>query len=133
MFSGNAMSLDRLSEIMEGVPTPLGRKIALNFALAGYEIDACRLARLFPPNRFMCKLTPMHETSACGKNGIQTVGGYDHFWPYHGAEDALKTAGFDVIVFVPSREEDEGLITCGNAVLSGSVPRCSYEEIPFDA
>ena len=41
----------------------------------------------------------------------------------------LKNAGFDVIVFVPSYDEDLGLITCGNAILSGSVPKVSFTDI----
>ena len=40
----------------------------------------------------------------------------------------LKGNGFDVIVFVPSYDEDNGLITCGNAILSGKVPTSSYQE-----
>ena len=41
----------------------------------------------------------------------------------------LKNAGFDVIVFVPSYDEDLGLITCGNAILSGSIPKVDYIEL----
>ena len=41
----------------------------------------------------------------------------------------LKNAGFDVIVFIPSLDEDLGLITCGNAILSGSVPKVSFTDI----
>ena len=33
------------------------------------------------------------------------------------------TRRFDTLVFVPSRDEDEGLITCGNAVLAGRTPK----------
>jgi 23S rRNA (adenine2503-C2)-methyltransferase len=33
-------------------------------------------------------------------------------------EEALKNEGFDVIVFIPSKEEDESRITCGNAILA---------------
>ena len=43
-------------------------------------------------------------------------------------EEDLKDNGFDVIVFVPSYDEDNGLITCGNAILSGKVPTSSYQE-----
>lgn len=43
-------------------------------------------------------------------------------------EEDLKGNGFDVIVFVPSYDEDNGLITCGNAILSGKVPTSSYQE-----
>ena len=35
-------------------------------------------------------------------------------------------AGFDVLVFLASKAEDEGMITCGNAVLSGRMPESEY-------
>jgi 23S rRNA (adenine2503-C2)-methyltransferase len=47
-----------------------------------------------------------------------TDGGYDFYYPYKKAEEDLKAAGFDVIVFIPSKEEDESRITCGNAILA---------------
>lgn len=122
MFNGNALDLITLSRMFEDV-IPTGRKIALNFALAGYTIDPGLLRLLFPPVYFMCKLTPMHMTQACEENGIQTDGGYSSYTPYRPVEEALKAVGYDVIVFVPSREEDEGRITCGNAILSGSSPK----------
>ncbi|UVV53750.1 hypothetical protein NXY15_03760 [Bacteroides thetaiotaomicron] len=50
------------------------------------------------------------------------------FTPYKAVEEDLKGNGFDVIVFVPSYDEDNGLITCGNAILSGKVPTSSYQE-----
>lgn len=46
-------------------------------------------------------------------------------------EEDLKANGFDVIVFVPSYDEDNGLITCGNAILSGKKPTSSYKEVVF--
>ena len=33
-------------------------------------------------------------------------------------EQNLKKQGFDVIVFIPSKEEDASKITCGNALLA---------------
>lgn len=33
-------------------------------------------------------------------------------------ENKLKAVGFDVLVFIPSVEEDTSRITCGNAILS---------------
>ena len=109
---------------------PVGRKYALNFALADdYELNADRLAGLFDPKKFMVKITPLHCTDSCLENNIKTTGGYEYFTPYKPAEEALKEAGFDVLVFIPSQDEDEGLITCGNAILSGSVPKVEFEEI----
>lgn len=128
MFSGNSLSLEEISEIGKMLPDPIGRKYALNFALADdYVIDAERLAKLFNPKNFMCKITPLHKTQSCDENGIITTGGYEAFTPYKEAETNLKNAGFDVIVFVPSYDEDLGLITCGNAILSGSVPKVKYQ------
>jgi len=130
MFSGNSLSLEEISEIGKMLPEPIGRKYALNFALADeYTLDADRLVSLFDPNKFMCKLTPLHKTNSCTENNIVTTGGYDAFTPYKEKESELKRVGFDVIVFVPSYDEDNGLITCGNAILSGNLPKTEYKEI----
>lgn len=56
---------------------------------------------------------------------------YNLFVPYKKVEEDLKADGFDVIVFVPSYDEDNGLITCGNAILSGKKPTSSYKEVVF--
>ena len=95
-----------------------GRKIALNFALTDAPVDAKELRYYFEPEYFMCKITPMHNTKAVIKNGMITDGGYDFYYPYKKVEEDLKAAGFDVIVFIPSKEEDESRITCGNAILA---------------
>jgi 23S rRNA (adenine2503-C2)-methyltransferase len=95
-----------------------GRKIALNFALTDAPVDAEKLRHYFDPQYFMCKITPMHNTKAAIKNGMITDGGYDCYYPYKQAEEDLKAQGFDVIVFIPSKEEDESRITCGNVILS---------------
>jgi 23S rRNA (adenine2503-C2)-methyltransferase len=119
MFSGNSLSLKEISEIGKSLPYPVGRKYALNFALAdNYELDAEKLVNLFNPNKFMVKLTPMHITDSCKENNIETKEGYEYFTPYKEAEQNLKDAGFDVIVFIPSYDEDQSKITCGNAILS---------------
>ena len=118
MFSGNSMSLGRISDIADKLPDPVGRKYALNFALCGYEVDGAKLAKLFDPDKFMCKITPMHETSACKERRLITADGYNYYYPYREAEEGLKVAGFDTLVFIPSKDEDESRITCGNAILS---------------
>lgn len=118
MFSGSSWSLGEISDIADKLPDPVGRKYTLNFALCGYEVDGEKLAKLFDPDKFMCKITPMHETSACKERGLITADGYNYYYPYREAEDSLKAAGFDTLVFIPSWEEDESRITCGNAILS---------------
>lgn len=54
------------------------------------------------------------------ENGISTNGGYESFTPYKEAEKSCQDAGFDTIVFVPSMEEEDGCVTCGNAILGRS-------------
>lgn len=130
MFSGNSLTLEEISALTTELPNPLGRKYALNFALAdNYEIDEGRLIDLFDPKRFMVKITPLHKTSSCDENHIITTGGYESFTPYKDVEKRLKSVGYDVLVFVPSYDEDMGLITCGNAILSGKMPESVYEII----
>jgi 23S rRNA (adenine2503-C2)-methyltransferase len=118
MFSGNAHTLEAIAQIISWLPAPVGRKYTLNFAIAGYTIDAPLLARLFPPSRFVCKLTPMHKTASALSNGIETSGDYTESYPYEEDEARLRAAGFQTLVFIASREEDESRITCGNAILS---------------
>lgn len=121
MFSGKAMDLVQISNMVSSFPEPIGRKYCLNFALAdNYEVDAHKLSSLFDTNKWMVKITPIHNNTACFENGIKTTGGYDSYLPYKKAENDLKEAGFDVLVFVPSMDEEDGLVTCGNLVLSGS-------------
>lgn len=130
MFSGNALTLEEVAEVANKLPHPVGRKYALNFALADdYIIDADKLAKLFSPDHFMAKITPLHKTQSCDENGIITTEGYEAFTPYKDKEQDLKDAGFDVIVFVPSYDEDLGMITCGNAILSGNLPKTNYENL----
>lgn len=128
LFSGSSLTLRQISELADRLPKPKGRKYTLNFALADDSIiEGKVLASLFDPERWICKITPLHRTSSAEQNGIRTTGGYEAFTPYKAVEDDLKAHGFDVIVFVPSYDEDDGLITCGNAILSGKLPSTKYE------
>lgn len=127
MFSGNSLSLKEVSEIGEMLDMPKGRKITLNFAVAEYEINAEKLRELFNPDKFIIKLTPMHKTSTAIENQINTIGDYTTYYPYLDIEESLKRVGFDVLVFIASEYEDLGRITCGNAILSGTLPACDYQ------
>ena len=83
---------------------------------------------MFSPDKFVVKLTPMHKTHTALENGIKTDGDYTTMYPYQHIEESLKRVGFDVLVFIASEYEDLGRITCGNAILSGTIPECPYEE-----
>jgi len=113
--------LEDLARIAAKLPDPVSRKYCLNFAYAtGNEVDGAKLSKWFDPAKFMCKITPIHNNNACRENQIVTLDGYDSWRPYQKPEQDLKDAGFDVLVFVPSIDEEDGLVTCGNAVLGGS-------------
>jgi 23S rRNA (adenine2503-C2)-methyltransferase len=121
MFAGGSKSLLDLATLAAKLPHPVGRKYCLNFALAdNYIVDADKLTDLFDKDKFMVKITPIHNNNSCRSNGIATTGGYDSFYPYRKIEQALLDKGWDVLVFVPSLDEEQGLVTCGNAVLGGS-------------
>jgi 23S rRNA (adenine2503-C2)-methyltransferase len=120
MFGYNSMGLGGISEMFYDLLSTYelkGRKITLNFALTGDEIDADKLRDLFSPRYFMCKITPLHATDSCQSNGF-CIDGYNAYDTYKPVEDSLKAVGFDVLVFVPSLEEDQSRITCGNAILA---------------
>lgn len=130
MFGDQQLHLEDLARIAEDMPDPISRKYCLNFAYStDFVIDAEKVRKLFDPGKFMCKITPIHNNNACRENDIQTVGGYESFHPYAQPERYLKAAGFDVLVFVPSIDEEEGLVTCGNAILGGSALKTNSDRI----
>lgn len=118
LFGGEAMSLGELSSIVRQLPPPKGRKYTINFALTDAPIDGEVLIKYFNPAHWLCKITPMHQTAACREKKLTTKDGYEHYYPYRDVEKNLRESGYDVIVFIPSKEEDESRITCGNAILS---------------
>lgn len=126
IFNNNALPLHKIEKIMRGI-VPYGRKITLNFAIADYTIDPKELIKFFDPDDYIIKLTPMHKTVTALNNGIKTEGEYREYYPYAHHEELLKDEGYDVLVFIASEEEDLGRITCGNAIISGSLPDTKYE------
>jgi 23S rRNA (adenine2503-C2)-methyltransferase len=119
IFRGLALRLTDIAKICNNLGGPKGRKYTLNFAIFDDSIiDAKLLADLFDINKFICKITPMHYTTSCNANHLVTTEGYDNYTPYKKIEEELKNVGFDVIVFIPSYDEDNSKITCGNAILS---------------
>ena len=120
-YLGKQMKLEDIARMAETFPDPISRKYCLNFAYAtGNEVDGEKLRQWFPPERFMCKITPIHNNNASREHGIETVGGYESYAPYAVPEEELKAVGYDVLVFVPSQDEEHGLVTCGNLILGGS-------------
>lgn len=118
-FGGMSRSLREISEIAEWFPLPHGRKYTLNFAVTENTIlDAKELSRLFNKDQFIVKITPIHKTNAAVKNGFNVTTEYTDYNVYKKFEQPLLEEGWDVIVFVPSEEEDSDRITCGNALIA---------------
>lgn len=118
-FNNRSLSLSEISELAKCLPEPVGRKYTLNFAVTKDTIlDAERLTELFDPKMFIVKITPIHETNSAIKNGFDVTTSYDDYDVYRQFEQPLVAKGWDVIVFVPSHEEDSDRITCGNALIA---------------
>ena len=119
LFRGKSHSLADISLIADALPMPKGRKYTLNFPVTAQTIlDPKRLSELFDKKKFIVKITPIHDTNEARANGIETSEGYYTYDVYKQFEQPLLEEGWDVIVFVPSKEEDEDRITCGNALIS---------------
>lgn len=118
-FGGQSLSLKEISELAKILPKPIGRKYTLNFAVTEETIlDANTLDSLFDKEYFIVKITPIHKTNSAIKNGFDVTTEYTDYNVYRKFETPLVDAGWDVIVFVPSEEEDSDRITCGNALIS---------------
>lgn len=120
-FNGMSISLEEISTLADKLPSPVGRKYTLNFAVTANTIlDAKRLSELFDKEKFIVKITPIHETNAAVKNGFDVTTSYTDYDVYRKFEQPLVEDGWDVIVFVPSKEEDSDRITCGNALIASA-------------
>lgn len=118
-FNNMSLSLLEISKLAEKLPTPVGRKYTLNFAVTAKTIlDAKKLSKLFDKNKFIVKITPIHETNSAITNGFDVTTSYTDYDVYRKFEQPLVAEGWDVIVFVPSKEEDSDRITCGNALIT---------------
>lgn len=116
IFRKHSLSLLEIARLMDGC-VPVGRKFTLNFPVCEWPLDAEVLRRYFDPSLYLVKLTPMHETKAAKANGHETEGDYTSPEPYKKVKAELEAAGYEVLVFVTSADEDLSRITCGNAIL----------------
>ena len=80
-------------------------------------LDPQELSRLFEKDKWIVKITPIHKTEAAISNGFE-ITGYADYDVYRKFEEPLVAEGWDVIVFIPSEEEDSDRITCGNALIA---------------
>ncbi len=93
------------------------RKITLNFALAeDMPISPEVLLRSFDPGRFLIKITPVNPTYRASENRICS-----HILPDHesyDAIDALREAGYEVILSIGELAENDIGSNCGQHVVN---------------
>ncbi|MCS7010613.1 MAG: hypothetical protein N2049_10315 [Anaerolineales bacterium] len=93
---------------------PGDRKITLNFALARhYPLEAGVLLNHFSPEKFLIKITPLNPTYRAAENGLASR--IDPYAPDQRDEvvEALRQAGYDVIVSIGEVEENQVGSNCG--------------------
>ena len=116
MFRNRSMSLQEISEVIRELPMPKKRKYTLNFAVTSKSnLDVDLMNKYFDKDKCIVKITPIHETVEAVDEGYEIVKDFD---VYEKFEQPLVDDGWDVIVFVPSKEEDADRITCGNSLIA---------------
>lgn len=116
MFRNKSLSLQEISDIIKSLPMPKKRKYTLNFAVTSKcNLDVDLMNKYFDKDKCIVKITPIHETVEAVNEGYEIVTNFD---VYEKFEQPLVKDGWDVIVFVPSKEEDADRITCGNSLIA---------------
>ena len=116
MFRNQSLSLQEIGDIINELPVPRKRKYTLNFAVTSKcNLDPKLMDKYFDKEKCIVKITPIHETVEAINEGYERVTDFD---VYEKFEKPLVEDGWDVIVFVPSKEEDSDRITCGNSLIA---------------
>ena len=116
MFRNKSLSLQEISDIIKSLPMPKKRKYTLNFAVTSKcNLDVDLMNKYFNKDKCIVKITPIHKTVEAVNEGYEIVKDFD---VYEKFEQPLVKDGWDVIVFVPSKEEDADRITCGNSLIA---------------
>jgi len=91
------------------------RKVTLNFALGdGMPVEPGVLLRHFNPDKFLIKITPVNPTYRARENRISS-----HILPEkenYQLIDALKEAGYEVVLSIGELEENDIGSNCGQYV-----------------
>ncbi|HAH07319.1 MAG TPA: radical SAM protein [Elusimicrobia bacterium] len=102
-----------ISEFGQSWVRPGDRRVTLNFALASeIPFDPAEVGRLFSPEAFLVKITPVNPTRRADRNKLTTVW-YEPPPRIAGYEAELKRLGFQVILNASWPQEIEGKASCG--------------------
>lgn len=118
LFNQTTMSLNEISEISKTMPTPKGIKYALDFAVGkDFTVDPVVIDKLFDKNKFLIKITPIHNTFNAVDHGFETMNNYNDCELFRQLEKDFTELGWDVMIYQDSKEEDGDDLTCGKLVL----------------
>jgi len=108
------------------------RRITLNFAAGkGATIDPATIARIFDPDRFVVKLTPVNPTEKAAASGIESAFLCEHDGYAARLVRAFERAGFPVILSVGEPEENLIGSNCGQFVSTVRAGGASESERPY--
>ncbi len=111
--------LERIAEFGEEFVRDGDRKITLNFALSRDAIvEAERIVKLFSPEKFLIKITPVNPTYSAMKNNIVSDVDVSSGMPQSHEDfvEDLRKHGFEVILSVGELEENNIGSNCGQYV-----------------
>lgn len=108
-------SFEKMAAYAERFYTKGGKKITLNFALGKDNVlEPQRLLECFDPVYFLVKITPVNPTYKARLNGIDSlIVPEEKNYP---VIDALKAAGYDVILSIGEWEENKIGSNCGQYI-----------------
>ncbi len=90
------------------------RKIALNFALAqNLPVDPDILLEYFTPEKFLIKITPLNPTYRASSNSLASYINPSRSADQYAVVDALRKAGYEVIISIGALEENFIGSNCG--------------------
>jgi len=111
------LSLQQLARLGRDFFEPGDRKVVLNFALArDVDFNPEVIGRIFAPDRFAVKLTPVNPTAAGQQAGMQTLLRSERAAALDQACKRLQQMGFDVVISIGDEREDSIGSNCGQAV-----------------
>ncbi len=78
-----SLSLSDIAKIAERLPNPVGHKYTLNFAVMESTIlNEFYLDALFGKEKFIVKITSIHNTKSATESGYNTITSYDKYDVY---------------------------------------------------
>jgi 23S rRNA (adenine2503-C2)-methyltransferase len=93
------------------------RKITLNFAVArGMTLSPGKIARIFSPDRFLIKITPVNPTERAAETSVKSAFAVKPDPETERIMARIRKAGFDVLLSVGEIEENRIGSNCGQLV-----------------